>query len=614
MDVKLSPIPKKREVVLGITVQQALVAVEPINCHPPAPPVSNPPVPPVVEIDTSSSFATEKVFATREELIEWARNVAKGLKFSIVIEHSDNGGNNRKKKLVLGCERGGVYKPSKKKLKFEATGTRKCQCPFRLRGHFHATNDWHLTVVSGKHNHPLDKVLDGHLMVGRLKTNETALVEELTRNLVKPRNIMSTLRERDPENVMAFKQLYNARHRMKLKKRGKRSEMQHLFETLEQSKYIYKSRSVSDSTKIQDVFFANPTSVDLFNNFPDVLLMDSTYKTNRYNMPLFEMVGVTSTDKTFNVAFAFLSNEKEDNFRWAVQECQKLLQSKELGPKVVVTDRDTALTNVVAEVFPNATALVCRFHVFKNVTSKCKIYCKVKAGENERHSDVVKTVTNAFHDLLESPTIEIYNERLVEFRELCKRWPRFLNYVQSTVLDTDKEKVVRAWTNNVLHFGNTTTNRAESSHGVLKRYLPDGNGDFVTCLDAIGKMLINQYGAIKVSFGLSLNVEEHRLGVERYLYEQVIFKISRAALDFLYHEAARVADCGTDKEKCGCVIRRCYGLPCACVIAKKMHLRRPIRLDEVHAHWKKLAIEDREVGEVDDYSCSAEFEAIKVLY
>jgi hypothetical protein len=77
---------------------------------------------------------------------------------------------------VLDCERGGVYKPSKKKLMFEETGTKKCACPFRLRDYFHSTNDRHLRVVSGKPNHKLDKVLDGHLMVGCLKPKEKAVV------------------------------------------------------------------------------------------------------------------------------------------------------------------------------------------------------------------------------------------------------------------------------------------------------------------------------------------------------------------------------------------------------------------------------------------------------
>jgi hypothetical protein len=81
MSDELSPIEKLRELVLSICVQYALVEVEPINCHPP--------VPLVIEIDTSSSFATDKAFATRDELIEWARKVALELKFSIVIERSD---------------------------------------------------------------------------------------------------------------------------------------------------------------------------------------------------------------------------------------------------------------------------------------------------------------------------------------------------------------------------------------------------------------------------------------------------------------------------------------------------------------------------------------------
>jgi hypothetical protein len=95
-------------------------------------------------------------------------------------------------------------------------------------------------------------------------------------------------------------------------------------------------------------------------------------------MPLFEMVGVTSTDKTFNIAF--LSNEKDDNFTWALQECQKLVRGKEMGPNVVVNDRDPALMNAVDVVFLDAP-LVCCYHVVKNVTAKCKQDCKVRDAE-----------------------------------------------------------------------------------------------------------------------------------------------------------------------------------------------------------------------------------------
>ncbi|MCH93044.1 putative transposase, partial [Trifolium medium] len=103
--------------------------------------------------------------------------------------------------------------------------------------------------------------------------------------------------------------------------------------------------------------------------------------------------GFTSTEKTFNVGFAWITNEKEDNFTWDLQQCRSLLRSEDIRPKVNLTDRDTTLMNAVAEVFPTSAALVCRFHVEKN-------------------------------DLLDSPTEEDYVDAVVEFRKLCAKWPR----------------------------------------------------------------------------------------------------------------------------------------------------------------------------------------------
>ncbi|KAK2353506.1 protein FAR1-RELATED SEQUENCE [Trifolium repens] len=186
---------KTRQVVLGIGVYEVVGDVKPVNYHQPqeaplalpAPPVPAPPPappesgPPAIHFDCSSSFLREEAFKTRDDLLKWVRKVAAGLKFAVVIVNSDYGDGKRKQKLVLGCERGGAYKRTSKKPKFEETGTRKCGCPFMLRGYFYNTSkDWHLSVVNGVHNHEFDKGLDGHLVEGRLKPEEKALVAEMT--------------------------------------------------------------------------------------------------------------------------------------------------------------------------------------------------------------------------------------------------------------------------------------------------------------------------------------------------------------------------------------------------------------------------------------------------
>ncbi|XP_045810896.1 uncharacterized protein LOC123905333 [Trifolium pratense] len=360
-------------------------------------PRSPPNVPQPIEIDTSSHFATDREENDRDELIKWARSVSQSLRFAIIVRRSDSG-EKRKAQLVLECERSGKYVPAKKKLKSDTSGTRKCECPFRLRGYYNkATKLWRLTVVNGMHNHELDKGLEGHLVAGRLKPQEKDFMDEMTRNAVAPKNILSTLKERDPENKTSAKQVYNARHRYKVKMRASMTEMQHLCKKLDDN--------------------------------------------NKYKMPLFEIVGFTSTEKTFNVAFAWLSNEKEDNFIWALQQLRCLLRRETNLPKVILTDRDLALMNAIPAVFPEAAALVCRFHVKKNVRTKAAELVKVRDGEKVKAADMREKVCLAFEDVLDSSTEAEYTENVMAFRKLCERWPKFVRYVEETILDTDKEKL-----------------------------------------------------------------------------------------------------------------------------------------------------------------------------
>ncbi|CAJ2668212.1 unnamed protein product [Trifolium pratense] len=355
------------------------------------------------KVDTGKYFHDAPYCNERDELIKWCRNEAKKAGFTIVIAKSDNGSYRRKRYFVLGCERGGEYKERIRKLKNEDTATRKCNCRFRLRGYFLSTQVWSLNVVNGEHNHELSNNHEGHILAGRLQPEEKEVVCELTRNLVAPKNILSTLKGRNPETKISMKAVYNARQRLKKELRGEMTEMQQLMKCCESNKYFHKCRTVGDSTTIQDIFWAHPESVILFNTFPTVLMLDSTYKTNKYKMPLFEIVGVTSTEKSYNVGFAYIANEKEEDFIWALETCRSLLKSKDTVPKVIVTDRDQALMNAVAKVFPKSTALLCRFHIYKNVKAKFTTLCNAK---EENMVKLKKTLACQWKSVVESTTEE----------------------------------------------------------------------------------------------------------------------------------------------------------------------------------------------------------------
>jgi len=76
------------------------------------------------------------VFGTRDELLGWVRKVVFRLDFVVAILRSgkETGAQGRKTYVLLGCERSGKYRKYKTNLEVSITGTRKCDCLFRLRG------------------------------------------------------------------------------------------------------------------------------------------------------------------------------------------------------------------------------------------------------------------------------------------------------------------------------------------------------------------------------------------------------------------------------------------------------------------------------------------------
>ncbi|XP_017438319.1 protein FAR1-RELATED SEQUENCE 5-like [Vigna angularis] len=331
----------------------------------------------VVERDLTNKFTTNEIFRSREQLIEWVRGIAYNLGFVVVIVRSDiaTGVRGRKTFVILECERGGKYQKYKPDAVGSVYGTRKCGCSFRLKVKPSPDGDkWVLKVMCGHHNHELAEILVGHPYAGRLNISEQSLLVDMTKSKVTPANILLTLKENNDRNVTTIKQTYNARQAYKQSLRGSRTELQQLMMLLDRDKYIHWSRCADDSEVVNDIFWTYPDAVKLLNAFNIVFLMDSTYKTNKYRLPLLEIVGMTSIGLTFSVAFAFLSSERQNNFTWALEKLKGLFLTSEGGPKIIVSDRDLALMNAIANVFPESYQILCRFHIRKNVKAKCKMF------------------------------------------------------------------------------------------------------------------------------------------------------------------------------------------------------------------------------------------------
>lgn len=162
-----------------------------------------------------------------------------------------------------------------------------------------------------------------------------------------------------------------------------------------------------------------------------------------------EIVGVTSTEKTYSVGFTFLESEKEENVTWALEVCRKILKDKENTPKVIVIDRNTVLMSSVANVFPTSCILLCRYYIIKNVRSRVKpaIGTKQIKGEDRKMvkgSMIVVRIMNAENITINSYTKELYDDVFILFKKVCEKSTDLLKYVESTILDQVNEKIVYA--------------------------------------------------------------------------------------------------------------------------------------------------------------------------
>ncbi|KAH1222203.1 Protein FAR1-RELATED SEQUENCE 5 [Glycine max] len=274
------------------------------------------------------------------------------MKMDLWRSDTNTGSRGKTSFVLIDYERSDEYRCRKKEFVRRYTGTRKCGCPFKLRGKpVVGGQGWMMKLMCEIHNHKFAKSLVGHPYVGQLTKAEKTLIADMTKSIVKPRNILLTLKEHNANNCTTIKQIYNARSAYCSSIRGSDTEMQHLMKLLEWDQYIHWQR-LKDEDVVRDIFWCHPDAVKLINAY-------NTYKTNGYRLPLLDFVGVTPTRMTFSAGFTYL-------------ECERIFLKCDALPGVIVTDRDLALMNAVKTVFPECTNLFCSFHINKNVKAKCK--------------------------------------------------------------------------------------------------------------------------------------------------------------------------------------------------------------------------------------------------
>ncbi|KAH7861838.1 hypothetical protein Vadar_031552 [Vaccinium darrowii] len=209
-------------------------------------------------------------------------------------------------------------------------------------------------------------------------------------------------------------------------------------------------------------------------------------------------------------------------------------------PKVVVTDKELALMNAIARVFPKAAHLLCRWHIENNVFAKCRRKLDDKTWQQFKH---------AWCNLVHMPTISDYEQGLATLKH---------------------DFAV-----------------AKSAHKLLKGHLASSQGNFENAWAKMHDLVGLQIMGIKASFEKSLTCWQHIFKIP--IFSQIRGAISQSAMEHMMPEVQKANEIVLDAtSECNCLIRRTHGLPCAHEIAKfKNDEKVKTFNDKSQRHWMK---------------------------
>lgn len=89
----------------------------------------------------------------------------------------------------------------------------------------------------------------------------------------------------------------------------------------EQNPLFQYAYTIDGENKMENLFWCHAKSFDWYQKYGDVVVSDTTYKVNAYDMPCGIFVGVDNHGKTIMFGCALLRNETTTTFKWLMKVC-----------------------------------------------------------------------------------------------------------------------------------------------------------------------------------------------------------------------------------------------------------------------------------------------------
>ncbi|KAL4592423.1 hypothetical protein LXL04_005417 [Taraxacum kok-saghyz] len=398
------------------------------------------------------------MFDSEYELYEYFKTYAYQIGFGIRKSSTRTNNYSATTYYSLGCARGGVYVPKTNKIWKK---TSKTDCKAKISVIAYGDGRCAITRVFLEHNHALSpkksrfqrshKKMDSYAK-RRLELNDYA-------GIPLNKSFHSLVVEAKGYDKLPFGETdcrsYIAKVRQLRLGLGDAEALRNYFVRMQRrSSNFFYVIDMDDEGRLRNVFWADARSRAAYDSFGDVVSFDSTYLTNKYNMPFAPFVGVNHHGQSILFGCGLLSREDTETYVWLFKSWLECMNGR--APKSIITDQCRSMQGAVAQVFPESHHRLCLWHIMKKIPEKLSGLAEYKAIKRTLKTLVYESIdTEEFEDgwckLIENYGLQ-KNDWLCSLFDDRRRWVPV--YVK-----------VNFWA------GMSTTQRSESMNSFFDAYV-----------------------------------------------------------------------------------------------------------------------------------------------
>lgn len=294
-------------------------------------------------------------FESYEDAYNYYNCYAKELGFGIRVKSSWTKRNSKEKRgavLCCNCEGFKTMKEACTRRKETRTG---CLAMIRLR--LAELNRWRLDEVKVEHNHLFDpqkaqnsrshKKMEAGI---KRKSESTPDVEVKTIKLYRTPHVdavgCGSLSEREfSHHKEQFK-------RLKFKS-GDLEAIQIYFRQAQLSDpNFFYIMDLNDEGYVRNVFWIDSRSRAAYCYFGDVIVVDSTFLSNKHDIPLLSFCGLNHHGQSLLMGCGLLAEETFETYLWLMRAWLTCMSGR--PPQTIITDPCKSLQGAISEVFPRA--------------------------------------------------------------------------------------------------------------------------------------------------------------------------------------------------------------------------------------------------------------------